>query len=99
DPSEAGVDRASVEAVWAAVEHLYDSGLHPAIAICLRRNGKVILDRAIGHVRGNSPDDPKHTPLVQATPLTLFNLYSASKCVTSMLAHLLVERGQLDLEK
>jgi CubicO group peptidase (beta-lactamase class C family) len=96
DPREAGLDQ---DAIWASVERLYDSGLHPAIALCVRRNNKVVIDRALGHVRGNSPDDPPDAPLVQATPRTLFNLYSASKCVTSMLVHMLAERRQLDIDK
>ncbi len=33
-------------------------GMHPAIQVCLRRNGKVILDRAIGHGWGNGPAIP-----------------------------------------
>jgi CubicO group peptidase (beta-lactamase class C family) len=99
DPREGGVTPEAVNAIWKSVEQLYDSGLHPAISLCVRRNGKVIIDRAMGHVRGNSPDDPPDAPLVQATPQTLFNLYSASKCVTAMLVHMLEERGELDINK
>jgi CubicO group peptidase (beta-lactamase class C family) len=99
DPREAGLTREAVDAIWASAVRLYDSGLHPALTLCVRRNGKVVLDRAIGHVRGNSPDDPPGTPLVQATPRTLFNLYSASKCVTAMLVHMLQEQRLLDIDK
>ena len=98
DPGEAGLTPAAIEAMWASAVTLYESGLHPALSLCVRRKGKVVLDRAIGHVRGNAPDDPPGTPLVQATPRTLFNLFSASKCVTAMLVHILEERGQLDLD-
>ena len=34
---------------------LYRSGVHPALQLCLRRDGQVVLDRAIGHARGNGP--------------------------------------------
>lgn len=98
DPREAGLTRDDVDAMWRSVERLYSSGLHPAIALCVRRNGQVVLDRAVGHSHGNLPGEPEGTPLVRATPRTLFSLYSASKCVTSMLIHLLDERGLISIE-
>ena len=39
----------NVESMWAAVLDWYRSGVHPALQVCVRRNGAVILDRAIGH--------------------------------------------------
>ena len=33
----AAVTRDSVEAIWASVERLYRSGVHPAITVCVRR--------------------------------------------------------------
>ena len=98
-PAEAGgMRQEDVEAIWNAVVTLYRHRLHPAIALCVRRNGAVILDRAIGHVRGNAPGDPEDAPLVQATPKTLFNLFSASKAVTAMVVHLLDERRLVHLD-
>ena len=98
EPGEAGLEPADVAAIWRAVEALYETGTHPAIGFCLRRRGKVVLDRAIGHARGNAPDDPPDAPKVPATPATLFNLFSASKAVTAMLVHLLDERRLLHLD-
>ncbi|MCS6915254.1 MAG: serine hydrolase domain-containing protein [Myxococcales bacterium] len=98
DPREAGLRREDVEAIWRAVVHLYQGGLHPAVALCLRRRGLVVLDRAIGHARGNAPDDPPDAERVLATPNTLFNLFSASKAVTAMMIHLLDERGLVHLD-
>jgi CubicO group peptidase (beta-lactamase class C family) len=98
DPAEAGLTAAAREEIWGAVEALYESGLQPAIALCLRRRGRVVIDRAIGHVRGNAPGDPPGTPLVKATPRTLFNIFSASKAVTAMLVHLLDERRLVHLD-
>src|SRR5581483_3711395 len=46
---DAGVDPAGLRRVWAAVERLYASGMHPAIQLCVRRLGQPVLDRAIGH--------------------------------------------------
>jgi CubicO group peptidase (beta-lactamase class C family) len=99
DPRDAGMKQRDVETIWSAVTQMYETGLHPAVALCVRRNGHVILDRAIGHIRGNAPEDPEGMPLVQATPKSLFNLYSASKCVTSILVHALVEKGDVHLDK
>jgi len=47
-----------VAAIWQAVERLYQSGIHPAIQLCVRHRGAVLIDRAIGHASGNGPDDP-----------------------------------------
>jgi len=99
DPRGVGLTTKDVDEIWAAVVRFYKAGLHPAIALCIRRRGEIILDRAIGHARGNSPQDPEGTPLVRATPETLFNFFSGSKSVTAMLIHLLQEEGQLHVDE
>jgi CubicO group peptidase (beta-lactamase class C family) len=57
-----------------------------------------VIDRAIGHARGNGPDASPDASRVPATPRTLFNIYSASKAMTAMVVHLLDERGLLHLD-
>jgi len=99
DPRGVGLSTQDVDAIWSSVVTFYKSGLHPAIALCIRRRGEIILDRAIGHARGNSPDDPEGAPLVRATPDTLFNFFSGSKSVTAMLIHLLQEEEQLHVDE
>ncbi len=99
DPRGVGLSTQDVDAIWGSVVTFYKSGLHPAIALCIRRRGEIILDRAIGHARGNSPDDPEGAPLVRATPDTLFNFFSGSKSVTAMLIHLLQEEEQLHVDE
>jgi CubicO group peptidase (beta-lactamase class C family) len=99
DPRGVGLTTESVDAIWDSVVSFYRAGLHPAIALCIRRRGEVILDRAIGHARGNSPQDPAGTPLVKATPETLYNFFSGSKSVTAMLIHLLQEEDQLHVDE
>ena len=96
--SAAGLPQADVEAVWDQVVATYNAALHPALAICVRRGGHVVLDRAIGHARGNGPDDPPYGPRELATPDTLFSLFSASKVVTAMLVHALDDEGLLHLD-
>jgi CubicO group peptidase (beta-lactamase class C family) len=98
DPRTVGVDPAGVTRIWRAVERLYRSGIHPAIQLCVRRRGQVIIDRAIGHAAGNGPHDPPDAPKVLATPDTPFNIFSASKAVTAMVVHLLDERHLIHLD-
>lgn len=98
DPREGGLTRGNVDAMWTSVERLYATGLHPAIALCVRRRGKVVLDRAIGHLHGNGPDDVLSAPKALVRYDSLFDLYSASKAVTAMVVHLLDERGLVHLD-
>jgi CubicO group peptidase (beta-lactamase class C family) len=97
DPADVGLERDDVERVWRSVRGLYRSGVHPAIALCLRREGQVVLDRAIGHARGNGPQDDRDVPKVLATPETPFVIMSASKALTATVAHLLDERGVIHI--
>jgi CubicO group peptidase (beta-lactamase class C family) len=98
DPEAGGVERRNVEAIWRATTDWYRSGVHPALQVCVRRNGEVILDRAIGHARGNGPRDPGDAERVQATTGTPFCVYSTSKAITAFVVHKLCERGLLHLE-
>jgi len=97
-PSEVGMDPEGPRRIWAAVERLYTSGLHPAISLCVRRRGRVVLDRAIGHAAGNAPVDPPEAPKVLAVPDTPFNIFSASKAITAMVVHFLDQRHLLHLD-
>ena len=97
DPVEADMNREGVDAVWTGVENLYRTGVYPAISFCLRRHGKIVLKRAIGHARGNGPEDGRDAEKVLVTPETPICQFSASKAVTAMLMHLLVERGEINL--
>ena len=97
DPREVGLDRKITDSIWQACAATYRTGLYPALALCVRRRGRV-LDRSIGHVRGNAPHDPPDAHRVVATPRSLFNLFSASKMVTAMVVHLCDQRGLLHLD-
>jgi CubicO group peptidase (beta-lactamase class C family) len=98
DPRGVGVAPSGVERIWRAVERLYASGIHPAIQLCVRRHGEVLIDRAIGHASGNGPDDPADGPAVLVTPETPFCTLSASKAVTAMIVHLLDQRNLIRLD-
>lgn len=89
---------AAVERIWAAVRHWYSAGLQPAVQLCLRRDGRVVLNRAIGHARGNAPDDPADAEQVAVTTGTPYCVYSAAKAITTTVVHMLVERGSFSLD-
>src|SRR5690606_19363406 len=97
-PRDAGLTRGAVERIWDAVEALYRTGLHPAIQICVRRHGAVVLDRAIGHAAGNAPGADPDAPKTRVTPETPFRIYSASKAVTAMVIHKLDDLGKLHID-
>jgi CubicO group peptidase (beta-lactamase class C family) len=86
--------RLPVEAIWQTVVGQYETGLYPCIGLCIRERGKVVLDRTIGHVDNR----PGIVPGAVATPDTPFNLFSASKMLTAVLLHALVEDGKLSLD-
>lgn len=93
---DAGLSRKAVERIWRAAEGLFRTGLHPAIAICLRRRGQVVLDRSIGWSHGMGPgvaQDP-----VVCEPSTPFCIFSASKAVTAMVIHQLDDKGVLHVD-
>jgi len=96
DPASVGMTHAGVDAIWMAAERLYATGMHPGISLVLRRHGKIVLKRAIGHARGNGPDD-RGGKLVAMTPGTPVCIYSASKAMAAMTVHLLSQRKALSL--
>jgi CubicO group peptidase (beta-lactamase class C family) len=99
EPAAAGGMQAeAVERVWRSAERLYRTGMYPAVALCVRRRGRVVLDRAIGHARGNGPADPPEAATELATPQTPFVIFSAAKAMTAIVAHLLDERGLIHVD-
>lgn len=90
-PAEAGgLREGDVAAIWRGVRTLYRTGVNPGVSVCLRRRGEVILNRSIGYRLTDGSDI-----LTPEVPVCLF---SASKAVTAMLVHHLVEAGAIDLE-
>lgn len=96
NPRRAGMTREGVEAIWTSIEKLYSTGMHPGISLVLRRQGQVVLKRAIGFAKGGGPGDAGEPP-VAMTPDTPVCLYSASKAMAAMTVHLLSEHKQLSL--
>ena len=98
-PETAGLRKSDIDAIWSSVVMYYRRRLNPAIQLCIRRGGKVVLDRSIGHRVGNAPTDPPDAPLELATPDTLFNFFSGSKAMAAMLVHLLHEQGLIHIDE
>jgi CubicO group peptidase (beta-lactamase class C family) len=99
DAAEGGMTQAAVERIWRDTVDWYRSGVHPAIQVCVRRHGAVVLDRAIGHARGNGPHDGREAERVPATPETPFLIYSGAKAITAFVVHMVHERGLLDIHE
>lgn len=93
-----GVDPSAVERIWQAVRHWYRAGMHPAIQVCVRHDGRVVLNRAIGHGWGNAPTDPPDAEQIPVRTDTPFCVYSAAKAIATTVVHLLVERGHFSLD-
>jgi CubicO group peptidase (beta-lactamase class C family) len=93
-----GERREAVEDVWRMAEAVYRTGTHPALQLCIRHGGLVVLDRAIGHASGNAPGDTENTPKVPVGLDTPFCLYSASKAITAMVIHKLDEQRLVHLD-
>ena len=88
----------AADRIWDAARHWYSAGMHPAIQVCIRHEGRVLLNRAIGHAHGNGPDDPPDADRVPVTIGTPYCVYSAAKAITTTVVHMLVERGYFDLD-
>ena len=66
-PEAVGLERATIERIWEAARALYRTGVHPALQLCIRRHGEIVLNRAIGHAAGNSPQDAPDAARVPCT--------------------------------
>lgn len=93
DAADGGPTRAEIETVWESVRSWYRMGSTPAIQICLRRNGRVVLNRAIGHGWGNAPGDDPDTERVPVTTETPFCGFSTAKGVSAAVMFMLIEQG------
>ena len=98
DPADVGMSEKNIERIWKDTVAWYRSGVHPAIQICVRRHGEVVLDRALGHARGNGPADGRDVEKELVSTETPFCVYSASKAITAFVVHRLIEEGLIDLD-
>ncbi|MGW4631629.1 serine hydrolase [Nocardia sp. NPDC004415] len=97
DPLAAGTSPEAVARLWASVCDWYAMGTTPAIQVCLRRNGRIVLNRAIGHGWGNGPRDAPDAEKILVTPDTPFCGFSTAKGVAATVMSMLVEQGAFAL--
>lgn len=97
DPLAAGTSPEAVARLWASVCDWYALGTTPAIQVCLRRNGRIVLNRAIGHGWGNGPRDAPDAEKILVTPDTPFCGFSTAKGVAATVMSMLVEQGAFAL--
>jgi len=97
DPRQVGMSQDDVDEIWGNIVRLYKTGVHPGITVSIRRQGKILMSRGIGHALGNGPDDDATIDKVLMTPDTPVCLYSTSKGITALLMHMLVEDGLVNV--
>ncbi len=97
-PAAGGMTPLDVEAIWSATERLFRHGLQPAVALCIRRQGRVVLHRTLGWSHGGGPDAVAGAARTVVTPQTPLCMFSASKAITAMVVHLLDEDGVLHVD-
>ena len=73
------------------LDELLETGKYPAIQVCIRHRGEIVLERALGRYRPLADGD-RWRP---ATLDTRFLLFSVSKCITATALHLLFDRGEI----
>jgi CubicO group peptidase (beta-lactamase class C family) len=88
-----GLQDNSVQKIWASAESFYRSQLHNQITLCVRREGKIILNRSIGIAKGQYGDETAIAGSVD----TPFCLFSASKAVSALLLCKFDELEELSL--
>lgn len=94
-PELGGMTRQQIESIWHSVESLFQTGNHPLISMCLRRQGEILINRSIGYTELG--ENYQVLPDKVANPDTPVCMFSASKIVNAMLVHLLDQQGEINL--
>lgn len=87
DPTSVDLTPEAIKTIWGHTEAFYRTGVQPMVSLCIRRKGKIVINRAMGYSR----DD------VLASVDTPVCMFSAAKAVSAMLIHLLAEQGKINL--
>lgn len=92
-PAEAGLDPGAMQRAERALEQLHATGKYPALQVCVRYRGDIVLHRALGTFRPRDGGARRETSLD-----TRFLLFSVSKCVASLAMHLLFDRDMVNVD-
>ena len=87
------MDSALMRRARGLLQSLHQTGKYPALQVCIRRHGKIVLHDAIGRYRPIDEDTWK--PVAHDTRFMLFSL---SKCITATCIHILIDRGVLQVD-
>ncbi len=98
DPADAGLTRGDIDAIWQSVQDWYRMGTTPAIQVCVRHRGHIVLNRAIGYGWGNAPKDAPDAEKRLVTPDSPFCGFSTAKGVAAALMFMLIEQGAFALD-
>lgn len=93
DPRELDMDPRLVRKARGLLYELHDSGKYPALQVCIRRRGKIVLHEGIGTYR---PVDGGRKRDVDLD--TRFAIFSISKCITATLMHILFDRDEVKVD-
>jgi CubicO group peptidase (beta-lactamase class C family) len=91
-PEEAGMSAQRLQHVVELAHGWVEEGIHPSLVVVVARRGVVVLNEASGHL---TPEED--SPAVKTS--AIFPLTSLSKPVTATLAMILVEEGQLGINR
>ena len=93
-----GVHSDEIAAVWQATEKFYRAGAHPAVALCIRHNGRRVLNRTLGFASGGGPEDEPEGDKRRLKVDMPVGIFSASKAISAMVIHKLDEENVLRLD-
>ncbi|GED97341.1 serine hydrolase [Gordonia crocea] len=93
DEEPTSAERGAIEAIWSSALDWYRAGQQPAIQVCVRRRGRVVLNRAVGHAWGAGPLDPPDAEQIPVTVDTPFCCYSAGKGLAATIVLHLRDQG------
>jgi CubicO group peptidase (beta-lactamase class C family) len=92
DPSEVGLDRVKVQALFDRASKEVAEGLLPSCQIAIARRGKIGAMRTFGRALQGGVEKP-------ATDQTLYIIFSCTKGVMASAACLLIGEGKLDASR
>lgn len=91
-PESLGIDAAKLAALLQRAEREVRDGLLPSVQIAVARHGRIAAMHTFGRVTHQGHE-------AAATNDTLYVIFSATKAITSAAAWLLIEEGQLTLDR
>jgi len=88
------MNRAELDRANGLLDDLHATGKYPALQVCIRHGGEIVLHRALGRFRPLTDGETERP----ATLDTRFLLFSVSKCITATALHILFDRGALAVD-